>query len=94
MLLRHVDQKVEISAADVLCELRAPDRITHSLANLVGQRLYGLTLGYEDLNDHDLLRTDPLIQTAIFPNVNLEISHRFALRSGFFSKLQPTRASR
>ncbi len=36
----------------------------HPLRNLVAQRLYGLYCGYEDLNDHDRLRHDPLMQTA------------------------------
>ncbi len=37
------------------------DRIEHSVAELVAQRIYGLALGYEDLNDHDQLRADPLL---------------------------------
>lgn len=44
---------------------RDPDRITHPLRDLVAQRLYGLACGYEDLNDHDVLRHDPLMQTAV-----------------------------
>ena len=39
---------------------RQPELIEHSVATLVGQRVYGLALGYEDLNDHDHLRHDPL----------------------------------
>lgn len=35
--------------------------IEHSLPTLIGQRVYGLALGYEDLNDHDQLRHDPLM---------------------------------
>ena len=37
-----------------------PGLIEHSVATLVGQRIFGLALGYEDLNDHDALRHDPL----------------------------------
>ena len=33
--------------------------IEHTVEELLGQRIYGLCLGYEDLNDHDQLRTDP-----------------------------------
>jgi len=40
---------------------RDPERIEHSVKELVCQRAYGLTLGYEDLNDHDELRADPLL---------------------------------
>lgn len=35
--------------------------IEHEVATLVGQRVFGLALGYEDLNDHDRLRHDPLL---------------------------------
>jgi hypothetical protein len=41
-------------------DARDPARITHPVATLVRQRVYGLALGYEDLNDHDQLRHDPL----------------------------------
>ena len=40
---------------------RDPDRIEHELLGLLRQRTYGLALGYEDLNDHDTLRADPLL---------------------------------
>jgi len=40
---------------------RDPDLIEHQVRTLVGQRVLGLTLGYEDLNDHDHLRHDPLL---------------------------------
>jgi len=42
-------------------DARRPERIEHSVAELVRQRIYGLALGYEDLNDHDRLRADPLL---------------------------------
>jgi len=40
---------------------RAPERIEHPVRTLVGQRVFGLALGYEDLNDHDQLRHDPVM---------------------------------
>jgi hypothetical protein len=40
---------------------RDPDRLEHDLLSLLRQRVYGLALGYEDLNDHDTLCTDPLL---------------------------------
>jgi len=40
---------------------RHPELIEHTLATLVGQRVFGIALGYEDLNDHDDLRHDPLM---------------------------------
>ena len=67
MLLRQVDQRIGLSAAvaDALHDPRNPDFITHELRDLVAQRLYGLCCGYEDLNDHAALRSDPLMQTAV-----------------------------
>jgi hypothetical protein len=44
---------------------RDPDAIEHTVAQLVAQRIYGLALGYEDLNDHDTLRLDPLLATLV-----------------------------
>ena len=40
---------------------RMPELIEHQVATLVGQRVFGLALGYEDINDHDELRHDPLL---------------------------------
>lgn len=67
MLLRQADRKTGLSrdVAAALFDPRDPDRITHPLRDLVAQRLYGLACGYEDLNDHDVLRHDPLMQTAV-----------------------------
>jgi Transposase DDE domain group 1 len=67
MLVRQVDRKLGLSqaVARALNDSRDPDRITHQLRDLVAQRLYGLCCGYEDLNDHDRLRHDPLMQTAV-----------------------------
>lgn len=67
MLLRQMDRRLGLSAATAaaLNDPRAPERIRHELRDLVAQRLYGLCCGYEDLNDHDRLRHDPLMQTAV-----------------------------
>lgn len=67
MLLREADRKIGLSAAvaTALHDPRNPDFIVHELRDLVAQRLYGLACGYEDLNDHATLRSDPLMQTAI-----------------------------
>jgi hypothetical protein len=45
----------------VLHDVRCPELIEHEVVTLVGQRVFGIALGYEDLNDHDELRHDPLI---------------------------------
>ena len=67
LLLRRVDERIGLSraAAAVLGDPRDPARITHSLRGLLAQRIYGLCCGYEDLNDHDTLRSDLLMQTAV-----------------------------
>jgi len=67
LLLRRADERVGLSraAAAVLSDPRDPTRITHSLRDLLAQRIYGLCCGYEDLNDHDALRDDLLMQTAV-----------------------------
>jgi Transposase DDE domain group 1 len=66
LLLRQVHRWLGLTkqVARVLPDYRDPDRITHSLESLVRQRIYGLALGYEDLNEHDLLRSDVVWQTA------------------------------
>ena len=42
-------------------DARTPDLIAHELSTLVGQRVFGIALGYEDLVDHDQLRHDPVL---------------------------------
>jgi len=49
----------------VLTDPRDPERISHSVADMLKQRVFGLCLGYEDLNDHPELRHDVLLQTAV-----------------------------
>jgi Transposase DDE domain group 1 len=46
-------------------DYRDPDAIEHTVLQLLSQRVYGLALGYEDLNDHDTLRLDPLLATLV-----------------------------
>src|SRR5438093_62293 len=66
LLLRQVDAGLGLSRALAQCfaDRRDPRFIDHSVEQLLAQRLYGLALGYEDLNDHDQLRRDPLLATA------------------------------
>ena len=63
VLLREVDRATKILGQFAGCftDHRDPTRVTHPVAALVRQRVYGLALGYEDLNDHDALRHDPLM---------------------------------
>jgi hypothetical protein len=63
LLLGQADKAIGLVARFAACfiDARAPELIEHSIETLVGQRLFGLALGYEDLNDHDELRHDPVM---------------------------------
>ncbi len=63
LLLREVDQRINLLPRLAACfeDGRDSRRIEHRVGELVSQRVYGLALGYEDLNDHDELRRDPLV---------------------------------
>jgi hypothetical protein len=63
LLLREVEARLGIirQFAECFRDYRAEGRTEHSLYELLCQRIYGLALGYEDLNDHDVLRRDPLL---------------------------------
>src|SRR5262245_3178550 len=67
LLLREVERITGIIRQFAACftDHRDPDRIEHTVEELVAQRVYGLALGYEDLNDHDDLRRDPLLATVV-----------------------------
>jgi hypothetical protein len=67
LLLRETEKQTGIVRQFAKCfeDLRDPNRIEHSIKDLVSQRIYGLALGYEDLNDHDELRRDPLLAVLI-----------------------------
>jgi hypothetical protein len=66
VLLRQVDRFMGLTKelARRLPDRRDPDKIEHSLESMLRQRIYGLALGYEDLNDQDSLRKDLLWQSA------------------------------
>jgi len=63
LLLCRLDRGIGLVERFAGCfdDARDPDLIEHSVKMLVGQRVLGLALGYEDLNDHDQLRHDPLL---------------------------------
>ena len=63
LLLRQADGQIGLlrRVADCFRDRRQPERIEHELAEMLAQRIYGLALGYEDLNDHEQLRNDPLL---------------------------------
>ena len=63
LLLRATDRKIGLleRVAGCFTDARDPERVEHALGELLAQRIYGLALGYEDLNDHEELRRDPLL---------------------------------
>jgi Transposase DDE domain group 1 len=63
LLLKETDAKMNLLARFSQCftDRRSPELIEHTLEQMLRQRVYGLALGYEDLNDHDQLRLDPLL---------------------------------
>lgn len=63
LLLREVEQRFHFVEQFARCftDHRDPGRIEHTVLELVQQRVFGLCLGYEDLNDHDQLRHDPML---------------------------------
>jgi hypothetical protein len=59
-----VDRRIDLlrRVARRFTDHRQPERIAHRLEEMLAQRIYGLALGYEDLNDHEQLRQDPLLR--------------------------------
>lgn len=63
LLLREASQRLHLFSRMAGCfrDQRAPAKVRHALGDLLAQRVLGLALGYEDLNDHDHLRHDPVL---------------------------------
>lgn len=67
LLLREVESRCGIlrQFSECFTDHRDPDLIEHTVRELVGQRVYGIALGYEDLIDHDDLRVDSLLAVLV-----------------------------
>jgi Transposase DDE domain group 1 len=65
LLLGSTDRAISLVDRFAACfvDWRIPELVEHSVRTLVGQRVFAIALGYEDLNDHDELRHDPLMAT-------------------------------
>src|SRR5205814_5542064 len=63
LLLGATDRAIRMMDRFASCfhDVRCPELIEHVVVTLVGQRVFAIALGYEDLNDHDDLRHDPLM---------------------------------
>ena len=67
LLVAELDHRLGLSGAFARCfgDRRDQRLIEHSVLDLVRQRVYGLVVGYEDINDHERLKYDPLLATAV-----------------------------
>jgi Transposase DDE domain group 1 len=67
LLLRETERLTGVIRQFAACftDHRNPDLTEHTVDELIAQRVYALALGYEDLNDHDDLRADPLLATVV-----------------------------
>ena len=67
LLLREIEAKTGLLADLAACfdDFRDPELVEHTTEDLIKQRVFALALGYEDLNDHDQLRADPLLATLV-----------------------------
>ena len=63
MLLRETDRRIGLSRQVAACftDGRRQNRVEHAVETLLAQRIHGIALGYEELNDHDELRHDPVL---------------------------------
>jgi hypothetical protein len=67
LVLKKLEERTGIVRRFAACftDYRKSDQIEHPLLDLISQRVFGLALGYEDLNDHDELRSDPMLAVAL-----------------------------
>jgi hypothetical protein len=73
-LIAELDRRREITSRLAACfkDYREPNKILHPVHSLIAQRIYGLIMGYEDINDHETLRDDPIFTLAVRKVLNLE----------------------
>ncbi len=63
LLLGAADRAIGLIDRFAACfgDARAQGQVIHEIPAMVGQRVFGIALGYEDVNDHDELRHDPVL---------------------------------
>lgn len=73
LLIAAMDRQLGLTreAAKLIPDVRQSGKVVHSMRDMIRQRVYGLALGYEDLNDHNELRHDPGFQTAVQRDTDL-----------------------
>ena len=98
LLLGATDRAIDLVDRFASCfhDERRPELIEHAVATLVGQRVFSIALGYEDLNDHDELRHDPMMavlagKLAARRADCAPVAGKSTLNRLELSKLEPTR---
>jgi len=73
-LIAELDRKKKITSRFAACfkDYGKPNKVVYPVHNLVAQRIYGLIMGYEDINDHEILRNDPIFALAVATAINSE----------------------
>ncbi|WP_347566285.1 transposase [Scytonema sp. UIC 10036] len=73
-LITELDRKREITSRLAACfkDYRDPNKILHPVNSLIAQRIYDLIMGYEDINDRETLRHDPIFALAVGKVINSE----------------------
>ncbi|WP_392530136.1 IS1380 family transposase [Nostoc sp. C117] len=73
-LIAELDRKRKITSRLAGCfkDYRDSNKVLHPVHNLIAQRIYGLIMGYEDINDHETLRHDPIFALAVGNVINSE----------------------
>ncbi len=76
LLLRQVEQKIKLlkRIAGIIPDNRDQNKIDHKILTMLKQRVFGIALGYEDLNDHNTLRSDIAFQTGVNSDTKLASS--------------------
>jgi Transposase DDE domain group 1 len=98
LLLGAADRAIGLTDRFARCfhDVRRREWIEHEVVTLVGQRIFGIALGYEDLNDHDHLRHDPMMavlagKLAAGREDCAPVAGKSTLNRLELSKLEPTR---
>lgn len=96
LLLREAAHRTRLLERFCACfvDHRSPLLIKHELEELVSQRIYALACGYEDLNDHDTLRNDPLLGAVVGKSEEEVIASKSTLNRLELTERDATRKTR
>ena len=90
LLMAELDKKLKITSRFAECfrDYRAESYINYSGHQLLAQRVYGIVLGYEDVNDHDKLREDPALAIALGKLNFIESNQRILAGKSTINRLE------